>query len=172
MSGTYTASLDQMRLWAQRTMATRGPDFVIGDNYLRRWWLVPRNNAANVYLHHVVKSDDDRALHDHPWTNTSYVLDGMYVEHTPKGSFERRAGDVVTRPATALHWLEIPDGGYAVSLFVTGPKVREWGFRCGHGWVHWRDFTDGTDSSVTGRGCGEIGDLTPVRRPGTKELIL
>ena len=47
----------------------RPPDFVIGGAdrpYMRRWYLVPKNTQLNVYLHHFRRSDDDRALHDHP----------------------------------------------------------------------------------------------------------
>ncbi|CAN0516096.1 unnamed protein product, partial [Scytosiphon promiscuus] len=27
------------------------------------------------------------------------------------------------------------------SLFITGPKYREWGFRTAGGWMHWKEFT-------------------------------
>ncbi len=148
------ASIDDMRAWANGRMQ-RAPDFIIGDNYLRRWWIIPRNEACNVYLHEILASDDDRAHHDHPWDNTSMILDGSYIEHTPEGSFLREAGSVVTRKATDSHRLEIPEGGRAVSLFMTGPKVREWGFLCPKGWVHWRDFVDDIDTGTVGRGCGE-----------------
>lgn len=136
-------------------LAARAPDVVIGADYLRRWWVVPRNAHSNVYLHDIRQSDDDRALHDHPWANRSLLIFGRYIEHTPDGSFERRAGDLVERAATALHRLEIIPGERAISLFITGPRIREWGFACPQGWVPWRDFTDPDDSSKTGRGCGE-----------------
>lgn len=135
---------------------------MIGNDYLLRWWVIPRNEWQNVYLHDIRKSDDDRALHDHPWPNTSFLIFGSYIEHTPEGSFIRRAGDVVMRPAEALHRLEVIPGERAISLFVTGPKQREWGFVCPQGWVHWRDFTNPEDSSQTGRGCGEHGSPTRV----------
>lgn len=166
MAGTFTASIEQMQLWAEGLMASRPADFVIGDEYLRRWWVLPRNNYCNVYLHDIRRSDDDRAFHDHPWANTSVLLVGGYVEHTPEGRFVRKAGDVVSRPAGALHRLEVIPGQRAISLFVTGPKVREWGFACDHGWVHWRDFTSEDDSSKTGRGCGEYDSLSPVTEVG------
>lgn len=159
------ATLHEMQAWAEGIMQ-REPDFVIGDDYLRRWWIIPRNEQVNVYLHEILKSDDDRAMHDHPWWNSSYLIFGSYIEHTPEGSFTRRAGDYVTRPADALHRLEVIPGERAISLFITGPKVREWGFACEHGWVHWQDFTDEGDSSRTGRGCGEHGDLSPVSTIG------
>lgn len=149
------ASLGQMQLWAGTVMDLRPPDLVIGNNYLRRWWIIPRNQACNLYLHEFRRSDDDRALHDHPWPNTSYVLRGRYREHTPEGIYERVAGDVVSRPAEALHRVELYPGETAVTLFMTGPKVREWGFQCPQGWVHWQDFTSSTDYSQVGKGCGE-----------------
>lgn len=151
------ASIEGMRAWAQQIISMRRPDFVIGDDYLRRWYVIPRNPWCNVYLHEIRKSDDDRALHDHPWRNTSIILAGSYIEHLPGGAFTYcSAGDVIEREPEALHRLEIEPGAPPVlSLFVTGPKVREWGFACPQGWVPWQEFTDPTDSSKTGRGCGE-----------------
>lgn len=49
--------------------------------YMLRWWRLPRNWAFNIYYHIVLRSDDDRALHDHPWMSFSIVLDGGYYEH-------------------------------------------------------------------------------------------
>lgn len=139
----------------------RKPDFVIGDPdrpYLLRWWLIPRNRWFNVYLHHILRSDDDRALHDHPWWNLSIVLKGGYEEVTPAGTFWRRPGSLVLRRATARHRLILPIRGggirYCWTLFITGPKVRDWGFWCQQGWVHWRDFAKPGSDGETGRGCG------------------
>lgn len=148
-------NLEALESWARDIMGAREPDFIIGDNYLRRWWVVPRNRLQNVYLHEILHSDDDRALHDHPWENTSLVIAGRYVEHTPDGSSLHEAGSVVHRPAETLHRLEILPGEYAISLFFTGPVVREWGFACPKGWVHWKDFTSPGDKGQVGRGCGE-----------------
>lgn len=150
-----TTTFDDVLGWAHDVMESRPPDFIIGDNYLRRWWVIPRNEKFNIYLHEINKSDDDRALHDHPWENTSIVLDGGYIEITPEGERIRYAGDIVKRPATARHRLVIPDGGRAVTLFVTGPLERVWGFHCPKGFVPWYDFVDDRDSGKTGRGCGE-----------------
>ncbi|WP_394658453.1 hypothetical protein [uncultured Novosphingobium sp.] len=159
------ATLSDMQAWAEGVMQ-REPDFVIGDRQLLRWWVLPRNEYLNVYLHVVLKSDEDRAFHDHPWPNQSFLIAGSYIEHTPEGSFVRKAGDVVQRPATALHRLEVIPGERAISLFVTGPKVREWGFACEHGWVHWQDFVNRENTGAVGRGCGEHGILSPVTPEG------
>lgn len=159
MSDQPYADLPEIEAWCRRMMDIRDPDFIIGETenpYIKRWWVVPRNQFANLYLHLTLRSDDDRAMHDHPFDNTSFLVAGSYVEHTPEGVFTRLPGDIVARSASAMHRLEIPKGGFAISLFFTGPKVREWGFDCPQGWRHWRDFTDtSSGGSTTGRGCGE-----------------
>lgn len=156
------SNIADMAAWADAQM-NRDPDFVIGaPAYLRRWWIIPRNEVQNVYLHEGLRDDDDRALHDHPWANQSYVIKGRYREITPHGIFIREAGSLVTRKATDRHRLELVNGEPFVSLFFTGPKVREWGFWCEDStalpprFVHWMDFTAGENGELVGRGCGEV----------------
>ena len=149
------SSIEDMQRWADLIMMMP-PDFSIGAPvYLNRWWIIPRNEVQNVYLHQGLRDDDDRALHDHPWDNQSYVIKGRYREITPDGSFIREAGELVCREATDAHRLELVNGEPFVSLFFTGPKVREWGFYCPKGWIHWRDFTAGENGELVGKGCGE-----------------
>lgn len=136
-----------------RLRATREPDFVIGNGYLRRWWLIPRNRFLNIYLHEINKSDDDRALHDHPWHNVSVVLKGGYQEVTPDGVYTLRSRDIKCRSGSFLHRLVIPEGGQAVTLFITGPKYRDWGFACEKGWRPWQEFCDIKDKGKVGIGC-------------------
>jgi len=131
---------------------TRKPDFIIGDDYLRRWWLIPRNRFFNVYLHCIRKDDDDRALHDHPWWNVSILLKGSYREHMPHGSRVLSAGSIRARGALAAHRLEVVSGP-VWTIFITGPRIREWGFHCPQGWRHWQDFTNQADRGQVGRGC-------------------
>lgn len=135
----------------------RPPDFMIGsdsDPYLLRWFLIPRNRWFNIYLHHFLRSDDDRALHDHPWINLSILLHGRYTEVTPQGRFLRRPFRPVGRLPTALHRVELIDGNDVWSLFLTGPRVREWGFQCPQGWRHWTIFAVKTEhGNEAGPGC-------------------
>jgi hypothetical protein len=159
------AELEDLHAWAERHMATHvnargvvGPDFVVGpedEPQLQRWWIVPRNDRANVYLHRFLRSDDDRALHDHPWDNRSLILDGSYLEHVQDGQVVRRtAGDAVERRAIEAHRVELIDGEPAVTLFFTGPIVRRWGFYCSSGWKHWKEFVEMTPGgNRRGRGC-------------------
>lgn len=176
------------RLWCcgLAVLMGREPDFVIGglDNpYLLRWYLTPWSGLyrdippqdrtrwqrfvtrlPNLYLHIVLRSDDDRALHDHPWPNLSIPISGCIIEHTiaAGGIHHRRTlrpGDLVFRRGPSAHRLEVPSertGNYW-SLFLTGWRSREWGFHCPErGWVHWRDFTNPADGGATvGRGCDQ-----------------
>lgn len=144
-----------LQAWAKSIMR-RAPDFTIGGDYMQRWFIIPRNDRMNLYLHRTLRSDDD-VMHDHPWDNMSFVIDGGYTEHTPNSVIDRKPGDVVSRKADDVHRLQLWHGRPSVSLFMTGPKVREWGFHCPKGWVHWKDFTGGYHEgrSDKGAGCGE-----------------
>lgn len=166
-----------------RVASRRPPDFVVGgqDNpYLCRWYLIPRNRVVNIYLHHFLRDDDDRALHDHPWFWCSVLLSGNYIEHTiARGGIhkrrERTAGNIKFSTPWRPHriellplwrvqddwddavdlWLKTPDERAPCwTLFITGPVLRKWGFHCpDKGWVPWQQFTDPTDKGLTGRGC-------------------
>jgi len=65
-------------------------------------------------------------------------------------------GHVVYRGTQFAHRLELQGPGFpAWTLFVTGPRVREWGFWCARRWVPWQEFCDTTNYGNGGRGCGE-----------------
>jgi len=154
---TYAPNIGGVRVW--RT-PRRKPDFIIGGAdtpQILRWWVIPRNRWFNIYLHHILRSDEDRALHDHPWWNVSIILRGGYWEHTPNARIWRSAGSIVPRGGKSAHRLEIDSARAerAVTLFITGPLFRTWGFHCPKGWVPWKDFVDDRDSGAVGRGCGE-----------------
>lgn len=119
----------------------REPDLCIapdGEPYIYRWHLVPRNVVgANVYLHLQVASDPERPLHDHPWDNVSHVLAGGFRElyvRDPENNWNQqerliRPGQVIYRRAEECHRLFLlPEQLYSISLFTTGPAVRDWGF--------------------------------------------
>lgn len=133
-------------------MFKRSPDVTIGENYLHRWHVIPRNRYFNIYLHKFLSSDDDRAHHDHPWYSVSFLLKGRAVELSKK-----RARRVIPwlwpvfRRATFSHRIELIEGP-VWTLFITGPKVRSWGFHCPKGWRHWSKFTT-EDGLGVGRGC-------------------
>lgn len=134
----------------------RTPDFTIGPPehvYLRRWYLKRDRLAGNIYLHQILRDDDDRALHDHPWDSQSVVLKGALREVMAGSARVLRAGDSASRAAEVAHRLEVVEGP-VWTLFITGPWRRDWGFHCPQGWRHWREFTDSEHGgSQIGRGC-------------------
>ncbi len=109
-----------------------------GSEYLIRRYLLPRNKILNIYLHRFLGSDDDRALHDHPWYSVSVVLKGELIEHLPRKRLRKiKAGVISFRSPLQQHRIELPTGQKATTLFITGPVVRKWGFACPKGWVAW-----------------------------------
>ena len=136
-----------------------GPHFRIGDPaqpYMLRWYVLPRNKLFNIYLHKILRDDDDRALHDHPWMSVSLLLKGKYTEVTDAGRESYSAPAIRLRYSTFSHRIEL-HGGTAWTLFFTGPVIRNWGFHCPKGWVRWQDFVDHNDRGNVGKGCGEMG---------------
>lgn len=156
----------------RRYRSRRAPSQIIGrvnDPYLKRWYVIPRNPLFNVYYHEFHRSDDDRALHDHPWWSVSIILEYGYDEYVPENPAQphsaahgelrriaRQPGEIVFRRAASAHRIELHPGseGRTRTLFITGPRFRRWGFLCPHGWRHWKKFVSesGNVSSV-GRGC-------------------
>ncbi len=139
----------------------RPPDQVIGkfrefgadENtvFMNRWWIVRRAKAKrfrfNIYLHQFIRSDEDRALHDHPWWSVSFLIKGNATElfYTKNKNITVRKIPrfwPVFREATHTHRIVI--GNKPVwTLFITGRKTRDWGFHCPQGWRRWKDFAFG-----------------------------
>jgi hypothetical protein len=182
----------------------RPPNFVVGADdpggaYLRRWYLTPwrgwyqgvdeaertrwqrfvvaatKRLLPNLYLHHFLRDDDDRALHDHPSAGFSFILYGGYIEHTiAAGGIHKREefapGRIRFMRATHAHRIELyksgefvsEDGGITSShimrpcwtLFLFLPTFRRWGFHCQHkGWVPYEEFTAAGKPGEVGKGC-------------------
>lgn len=155
---------------AQAEMARRAPDFAIGpteDPYLLRWHLAKSETEASVYIHKILRSDDDRALHDHRGDNVSILLCGEYREVVPIRIIERpadaqftvtmtrREGEIIQSRAEDAHRLVIQPGFHVITLFITAPTRRQWGFWCPQGWKHWRDFVAKDNAGAVGPGCGD-----------------
>lgn len=152
-------------------------DFAVGGDenpYLLRWWIIPRNERFNIYLHKFLRDDEDRALHDHPWWSLGIILHGAYKEHLQNGIVKIRvAGWPVLRKPEHQHRIELfnrviceeHDSGnhYYIdpekpkhqvwTLFITGPKIREWGFWCEKGFVPWYRFVNTENPGLVGAGC-------------------
>ena len=140
---------------------TAGPD----DVYLIRYFLV-RSRWMNIYIHQFLRSDRDD-LHDHPWHFITYLVRGMYVEAKWDEGYQqvfrtRRANlpalkenVLVFRKATDQHQVivgqalkEANKEHAPLTLFISGPKIREWGFvkmnrhSNGHKWREWTPWRE------------------------------
>jgi hypothetical protein len=121
---------------------TRVIENIEGAPYLNRWELRGNHPVFDIYLHQFLKSDDSRALHDHPAVSIAIVLSGKYIEWFRAGKSKIRSeGEIILRRATTAHRIEIDESSPPpLTLFLRGPKLREWGFHCATGWRHNRDF--------------------------------
>lgn len=154
--------------FAQSIMASRPPNQVIergpADPYMERWMIgrkmtvptfvnssrhqAPDNltpmpaEVENVFLHRFIR-DDKEDVHCHPWWNVSVPLIGQYIEMDRNGRREvRKPGGWVFRRAEEAHAIVEVEPG-TVSLFLTGPKVREWGFwPDAETFIHHAEYTD------------------------------
>lgn len=138
--------------------------------YMRRYWLFrPRDRTKmQIRFHRILRSDKGRHLHDHPWPYVSIILKGGYYELTPLSSALYRndtevefmtiynpytekneyctfckkwykPGSILFRKATHKHRILIPENE-AWTLFITGKKIREWGFDVGGRWVYHQEY--------------------------------
>ena len=104
---------------------------------LTRYYLVETRWFA-VYLHHLHTSDENRALHDHPWSFVTFLLSGGYEEHTPAGIFWRRRFSVLYRPAEWQHRLVLRWPVW--TLVIRCRRRREWGFWTDGEWMDYRTY--------------------------------
>ena len=147
--------------WLQRR-AERTPYFHIhgpdGSLYMRRWWLLPKWcldfdsrrgypmpkkwMPFSIRLHHIVRPDADRHLHDHPFNFRTIVLAGGYMEQTePEGPVRPiLPGDTYRSPARRFHRIAIVTGAGAWSLFIMGRRVNDWGFLVDGHKVPWQQY--------------------------------
>ncbi len=134
--------------------------------YLKRWYIIPRNNILNIYLHQFYVSDPDE-LHDHPWLfNCSILLNGEYNEIVPGDpeNWKNKAGTLLKkikrvpgiptiRIGPSIHRIELIDSN-VWTIFITGPIVRSWYFYCPKNIVDHTDYLDiDENTNRIGKGC-------------------
>ena len=108
-----------------------------GDLHFKRWEIWS-TKWFNIYLHFINKADEDKHMHDHPWSFWSIILKGKYIEflEQPKpGSIVSRGFlNMAYRKKNTYHMI-----GVLVeptwSLVITGPGGREWGYSTEQGWI-------------------------------------
>lgn len=131
--------------------------WIRGICYMRRWRFMP-DWLPGFRVHCIMQSDDDRALHDHPFGFVTFILKGGYHEHLADGSKTwHGAGSVLFRPAATVHRIELKTtcdpkntmGACDPRICALQPAwtlvfrtryYREWGFATKAGWVHNKQF--------------------------------
>jgi len=127
-------------------------DRVENEPYLERYYLFLRERKRfpfNIFLHKFLKSDPDD-VHDHPWPYATLVLKGGYWEWIPHfdtvgrkiGEYQvwRGPGHFRVSKARSFHRIELDPDITAWTLFMPGPKQREWGFLVRNQWIQWEEY--------------------------------
>ena len=127
-------------------------DRVDNEPYLERYYLLFRERERfpfNVFLHKFLKSDPDD-VHDHPWPFATLILRGGYWEWRPQFNAQgQKIGEVArwcgpgsfrTARATTYHRIELDPAVTCWTLFMPGPKQRDWGFLVRNVWVQWEQY--------------------------------
>ena len=122
------------------------------EPYLERYYLFLRDRQwfpFNVFLHKFLKSDPDD-VHDHPWPYATLILRGGYYEWTPVFDKEgkkiaefctwRGPGHFRVCRANSFHRIELDPNITAWTLFMPGPKQRDWGFLVRNQWVQHEQY--------------------------------
>lgn len=98
-----------------------------GVEYMRRW-LLGWDWSWGIRVHHILKSDHEVRLHDHPFWFWSFILRGGYYELTRIGADWCGAGTLLYRSPAHRHRLLLEPGQTAWTLVLRGPHVKPWGF--------------------------------------------
>jgi len=112
------------------------------EPYLTRYYLFLKDRKwfpFNIFLHNFHKGDLDD-LHDHPWPFITFIIKGGYWEHTPSGRFWRKAGTIRFARCHSLHRVELEPGVDVWTIFIPGPKLRDWGFLRKGEWVQHEQY--------------------------------
>lgn len=177
----WLATRPRITAWLIRR-AQRTPYYNIhgtdGSLYMGRWWLFnPYGKDStgettparwqwlpSIRVHHIMRPDCDRHLHDHPWNARTIVLRGWYAEERPwntltereacsvdgmttvgeqtRGIFYRGAGYTGRLLFGQYHRIsQVPVDG-VWTLFFTWRKRGTWGFDVQGQKVPWREYLE------------------------------
>lgn len=150
--------------------AMRTPYFHL-EGYMNRYWLFNRYSEVgkpdvvpkrfkwlpSIRIHHILRADDARDLHDHPWNARTIILKGWYVERrlVPRfdgkrfqQDFMRVQGDTATINFGQYHAIdEVSDGG-VWTLFIAGDYLGTWGFLVDGKKVPWQEYENKVGDNV------------------------
>jgi hypothetical protein len=132
------------------------PEFhIVGEDgsvYMYRFWLFnPISNGERRYpfipfslrVHGIMRADQDRHPHDHPWPARTWIMDGWYFEQRLEVrpdridenwtelcemNYRRVPGDTAKLGVRQYHRITSVAPGGAWTLFMFGRYREQWGF--------------------------------------------
>lgn len=133
-------------------IAKRRP-YVHLSGYMLRYWLFNPydreqgwlgERLPSVRLHCILREDEDRHLHDHPWDARTVILRGAYLEETLTSKEWRLPGDTKAILFGEFHRISLvdaDDGDPGVwTMFITWKYIGTWGFLVDGKKVDWRTY--------------------------------
>lgn len=143
--------------------------------YMGRWWLFNAYPGAygdhpqprhipwlpSVRIHHILRADQDRELHDHPWNARTIILRGWYREERlfsgmsdaeamrafSLGNDRPGIGELIRNTGYTgrlmfgqYHRISTVPAEGVWTLFITGRKRGTWGFLVDGKKVPWRTY--------------------------------
>jgi hypothetical protein len=116
-----------------------------GQVHFRRYRLLQTPWFA-VYIHQILKSDEDADPHDHPWNFTSVILEGAYHEDSwypplfdKMQSRDCYSGDVIEHKGEDAHKLRLISKEVWTLVIVSG-RTRYWGYQTKAGWIGHQEY--------------------------------
>lgn len=128
--------------WETSHLYAKGQDSGRPELYMGRWWIIKEGTGASrilrwltqdqyhsLRLHHIVRPDVDRDLHNHPFKYLSLILRGYYREELRGKTFRTlMAGDTARGFRNTFHRIAyLPEDG-VWTLFFMGKNHGLWGF--------------------------------------------
>lgn len=128
-----------------------------GKLYLTRLTLLT-TPLFGIKLHKIHLPDSDRGLHTHPWSFISFILRGGYVELESKmpqtGSLKIKNINWFSYKNTITAHKIIRVKPKTLTLVLTGPKIKSWGYWNRKHFIDWQDYhaeRDGVKNDINNR---------------------
>lgn len=115
-------------LWGMRFGLSHDLIHIEGDPYLERWILWA---GGTIRIHKFYRGDQDRALHDHPWSFITFPFQGYHEDYWDGLNVVRRYVAPFRfhfRTAEHRHIVYKTTPGPTYTLFMNWFKRNEWGF--------------------------------------------
>lgn len=99
-----------------------------GVLHFRRWRILTTPWFV-INLHGIYMPDEDKHLHNHPWSFINIVLKGWYTERLMNENFKIRfPGSIIKRNASAFHKIDSLESKSVYTLNIMWGTQKSWGY--------------------------------------------